>query len=161
MVVCINSTSDAETEKVETSETVLTSHRITVSEDVTDLAATYTGLDVELDGESLRRELLLRDLVENAVCVYEESVTTYRTLVRDTVLIKLCSKVLHLTDTCLDSLELCVLVKTYSESSHITTVHTTVSKEALEWDTESLCTLIPILMTCSDETTHVHETVLL
>ena len=48
MIVGIYSTGDAETEKVKTSETVLTSHRITVSEDVTDLAATYTGLDVEL-----------------------------------------------------------------------------------------------------------------
>ena len=66
VVVCINTACDAETEKVETSETVLTSYRITVSEDVTDLAATYTGLDVELDSESLCRELLLRDLVENA-----------------------------------------------------------------------------------------------
>ena len=46
-------------------------------------------------------------------------------------------------------------------ASFVKAVHTTVSKEALEWDTESLCTLIPILMTCSDETTHVHETVLL
>ena len=66
MIVCIDATGDAETEKVETSETVLTSYRITVSEDVTDLAATYTGLDVELDSESLCRELLLRDLVKNA-----------------------------------------------------------------------------------------------
>ena len=46
-------------------------------------------------------------------------------------------------------------------ASFVKAVHTTVSKEALEWDTESLCSLIPVFMTCSDETTHVHETVLL
>ena len=52
VVVCINTTCDAETEKIETSETVLTSYRVTVSEDISDLAATYTGLDVELDCKS-------------------------------------------------------------------------------------------------------------
>ena len=161
VVVSVHTASDAETEKVETTETVLTSYRIAVSEDVTDLTTTYASLDVELDGECLSWELLLRDLVENAVSVYEDSVTTYRTLVRDSVLVELSCEVLNLLDTSLDSLELSVLVKTYSESSHITAVHTTVCKEALEWDTESLCTLVPILVTCSDETTHIHETVLL
>ena len=161
VVVCVNTAGDAETEKVKTAETVLTSHRITVSKDVTDLAATYTGLDIKFDSECLCRELLLRDLVKDAVCVNEDCVTTDRTLVRDAILIKLSSKILYLTDTCLDSLELCVLIKTYSKSSHITAVHTTISKEALEWDTESLCTLVPILVSCSDESTHVHETVLL
>ena len=37
VVVCINATCDAQTEKVETTETVLTSYRITVCKNVTDL----------------------------------------------------------------------------------------------------------------------------
>ena len=49
MVVCVDATCDAETEKVEAAETVLASHRIAVSEDVTDLATTYTSLDVKLE----------------------------------------------------------------------------------------------------------------
>ena len=161
VVVCIYTACNAETEKVESAETVLTSHRVTVCKDITDLTTTYTCLDIKLDGESLSRELLLRDLVEHAVCVNEDCVTTDRTLIRDAILIKLSSKILYLTDTCLDSLKLCVLIKTYSKSSHITTVHTTISEEAFEWDTESLSTLVPVLVTSSDETTHVDETVLL
>lgn len=161
VVVSVHTASDAETKKVETTETVLTSYRIAVSEDVTDLTTTYTSLDIELDGECLSWELLLRDLVENAVSIYEDSVTTYRTLVRDSVLVELSCEVLNLLDTSLDCRELCVLVKTYCESSHVTAVHTTISEEALEWDTESLCTLIPVLVACCDETTHIDETVLL
>ena len=161
VVVCVHTASNAETEKVETTETVLTGYRIAVSEDVTDLTTTYTSLDVELDSECLSWELLLRDLVENAVSVYEDSVTTYRTLVRDSVLVELSCEVLNLLDTSLDCLELSVLIKTYCESSHVTAVHTTVCEEALEWDTESLCTFIPVLVTCCDKTTHVYETVLL
>ena len=67
VIVCVHTASDAETEKVETSEAVLTGHWVTVCEDVSDLASTYTGLDVELDCKSLCREFLLRDLVEDAV----------------------------------------------------------------------------------------------
>ena len=62
VVVGVYTASDAEAEKVKTSETVFTSHRVTVSEDVSDLAATYAGLDVELDGECLCRELFLRNV---------------------------------------------------------------------------------------------------
>ena len=161
VVVCINTACDAETEKVKTTETVLTSHRITVSKNVTDLAATYTSLDIKLDCESLCRELLLRDLVENSVSVNEDSVTAYRTLVRNAVLVELCSKVLYLADTCLDGLELGILVKTHGESSHVAAVHTTVSEEALERDAESLRTLVPVFMTGRDETSHVYKTVFL
>ena len=70
VVVGVDAASDAETEKIESTETILTSHRVTVSEDISDLATTYACLDVELDGECLCRELFLRDLVKNAVCIY-------------------------------------------------------------------------------------------
>ena len=40
VVVCVHTASDAETEKVETTETVLTSYRVTVSKDVTELTTT-------------------------------------------------------------------------------------------------------------------------
>ena len=95
VVVCVHTTSDAEAEKVEATEAVLASYRVAVREDVSDLASTYTCLDIELDCKSLCRELLLRDLVEYAVCVNEDSVTTYRTLVWKSVLIELSSKVLY------------------------------------------------------------------
>ena len=64
MVVCIDTSCDAETEKVETTETVLACYRIAVSEDVTDLASAYTCLNVEFDRKSLCWKLLLRDLVK-------------------------------------------------------------------------------------------------
>jgi hypothetical protein len=71
MVVCVHTASNAETEKVKATKAVLTGHRIAVCKDISDLTTTYTCLDIELDCECLRRELLLRDLVKNAVCIYE------------------------------------------------------------------------------------------
>ena len=161
VIICIYTTCDAQTKKVQSSETVLTGYRITVSKDVTDLAATDTSLDVKFDGKSLCRELLLRYLIQNLVRVNKDCMTADRTLIWDSVLIKFRSKILYLTDTSLDGLEFSVLIKTNSKSSHITTVHTTVSKEAFEWDTEPLCTLISVLMSGCNESTHIDKTVFL
>ena len=43
VVVSINAASDAETEKIQSAETVFACDRVTVSEDVTDFAATDTS----------------------------------------------------------------------------------------------------------------------
>ena len=161
VVICVNTTSNAETEKVKTSETVLAGYRIAVCKNISDLTSTYTSLDVKLDGQSLCRELFLRNLIEHLVCIYENRVTANRTLIRDSVFIQLGSEVLYVTDTCLDGLKLSILIKTYCKWSHVTTVHTTICKEALKRNTESLCTLVPVLMTGCDKTTHVYKTVLL
>ena len=56
MVVGIDTTSNAKTKKVKTSETVLTSYRVTVGKDIANLATTNTSLKVELDSKSLCRE---------------------------------------------------------------------------------------------------------
>ena len=53
VVVGVHTTRNSQTEQVETAETVLTRYRVTVGEDVTDLAATDTGLEVELYGQGL------------------------------------------------------------------------------------------------------------
>ena len=47
VIVGVDTACYAETEKVKTSEAVFTGHRVTVSKDVSDLASTYSGLDVE------------------------------------------------------------------------------------------------------------------
>jgi hypothetical protein len=46
MVVGIDATCNAETEQVETSETILASYRVAVCKDIANLTTTYTGLEV-------------------------------------------------------------------------------------------------------------------
>jgi hypothetical protein len=46
VVVCIDTARNAETKKVETSETILSGNRVAVSKDITDLTATDSGLDI-------------------------------------------------------------------------------------------------------------------
>ena len=161
VVVGVCAAADAQTQEVVATETVLTSDGITVSEQITDLAATDTGLAVELDCEHLGGELLLGHLVEHLVGVDEEGVAADRTLIRNAILVELLCKILNLLDAGLEHVELRVLVKTDSESRHVTTVHTAVCQEALEGDEELLGALIYILPAGCDEATHVHETVFL
>ena len=88
MVVGVNTAWDAETHEVVATETVLTCDRVTVGEDVTDLASADTGFEVELACQSLCRELFLRDVGQNLVGIDEDGVTASRTLVRDAVFIQ-------------------------------------------------------------------------
>ena len=53
VVVCVDTACDTETKKVKTAETVLTSHRVTVSKDISDLTTTDTSLEIKLDSECL------------------------------------------------------------------------------------------------------------
>ena len=85
----------------------------------------------------------------------------YRTLIWDAILVKLRRKILHLTDTGFYRLKLGILVQTHSKSRHVTAIHATVCKKSLERNAESLCSLIPVLVARSDESSHVYETVLL
>ena len=75
VVVSVRTTSDAQTKEVKTTKAVLASYRVTVCKDVTDLATTYTSLEVKLDSKSLCWELLLRDVRQYLVSVYEQCVT--------------------------------------------------------------------------------------
>ena len=88
VVVGVNTAWDAETHEVVATETVLTCDRVTVGEDVTDFAGADTSLKVELAGQSLCRELFLRDVGQDLVSVDEDSVTASRTLVRDALFIQ-------------------------------------------------------------------------
>ena len=110
VIVGIYTACDAEAEEVKASETVLAGYRIAVCENVTDFTTTYTGLDIEFDCKCLCRELFLRNVCKHSVCVYEEGMSTCRTLVWNTVLIKLGCEVLYLADTCLYGLKLSVLI---------------------------------------------------
>ena len=47
VVVSVNAASNAQTQQVETTKAVLTSHGITIGEDVTNLATTNTSLEVK------------------------------------------------------------------------------------------------------------------
>ena len=95
MVVCVHSTRYAQTQKVKTSETVLACHRVTVSKDVSYLAAAYSRLDVKFDCKSLGRELLLRDLIEHLIRIYENRMASHRTLIWNAVLVKFSGKILE------------------------------------------------------------------
>ena len=59
MVVGVDTAGNAQAQQIKTSEAILASHGVAVSQDVTDFAATDTRLQIQLYGQSLCGELLL------------------------------------------------------------------------------------------------------
>ena len=57
MIVGINTPSDTQAEQIKASKAIFTSYRVAVCEDITDFTTMDTGLQIQLDSESLRREL--------------------------------------------------------------------------------------------------------
>ena len=88
MVVGVHTTWDAETHEVVATETVLACDRVTVGEDVADFAGTDASYEIELAGQSLSRELLLRDVGQHFIGIDKDGVATGRTLVRNAVFIE-------------------------------------------------------------------------
>ena len=117
--------------------------------------------ETELSDRLIAQYTFDNEDVKDSVSIDKDSMASDWALIRNAVLIKLRSKVLDLTDACLDGLKFSILVETYSKSRHVTTVHTAICKEALERNAVLLRTLKPVLVTCSDETSHIHETILL
>ena len=91
----------------------------------------------------------------------EKSMASCRTLVRNMIFVEQRSEIFHLMNTGLEVVELCILIETDGKSIHVASVHTSICKVAFKLNAISLCTLIPILATCSNKTTHIHDTVLL
>ena len=106
MVVGVDTACNAQAQQIQASETILASHGVAVSQNVADLAATDTCLEVELHGQSLRGELLLGHLGEDLRSINKDCVTTCRALIRDAELIKTSCEVLHLADAGLEVVEL-------------------------------------------------------
>ena len=98
---------------------------------------------------------------QHFIRIHEDSVTTCRTLVRNTILIQQLRQILHLVNTRLEHIKLGVLLQTNCQSSHIATIHTTIGDKALVRDTVAFAPLVPVLAVGSDEATHIHDTVLL
>ena len=63
MVVGIGAARYGKTKKVEASKSVFASYRVAVGKDIADFTASDTGLEVQLYGQSLCRELLFGDSV--------------------------------------------------------------------------------------------------
>ena len=101
MVVGIYTTRDTQTYQIQTREAILAGLRIAVRQDIANLARTDTSLQVELASQCLSWELLNRHMSQYLVSIHEDSVTTRRALVRDTILVEQLSQILHLVDTCL------------------------------------------------------------
>ena len=161
VVVGVDAARDAEAHEVVATEAVLAGHGVAVSQHVADLAGADTGLEVELAGQGLGGELLLRDVGQHLVGVDEDGVATGGTLVGDAVLVEFLGQVVDLFDAGLNHLELKVFFQTDSQSVHIAAVHTAVGQEALEGDAEHLGTLVPVLLVGGDEAAHVDQAVLL
>ena len=161
MVIRIDAPRDAQTHKIQSAEAVLARHRITVSEDITDLACTDAGFQIQLACQRLRREFLFRNLAQHLIGIHEDRVSTCRTLVRNAVLVELGSQVLHLPDTGVQHIKLRVLHQSDSQRCHVTTVHATVGQEALKRNTELFAALVPLRLVGRNESAHVHQTVFL
>ena len=93
VVVGIYTACDAKAQQVETAKAVLAGYWIAVGKDITDFAATDTGLKVKLNCKCLRGELLFWYVREHAVGIDEKRMSTHRTLVWDTELIQTGSQI--------------------------------------------------------------------
>lgn len=161
VVVCVDPTWDSQPEKVEAIEPVLVGDWVSVSKKVTNFNTADAGLQIQLDCQSLGRELLLRDVSQNLRCVNEDGVTTSRPLIWNAELIEPLGKVGNLLDPGLKVVELGVLIETDSKGVHVSAGHTTIGEVTFIADAEALRTLVPLFNAGSDETTHVDDGVLL
>ena len=96
MIVGINTPSDTQAEQIKASKAIFTSYRVTVCEDITDFTTTDTGLQIQLDSESLRRELFFRNTREHLVGIDKQRMTSDRSLIGNTVFIQTRRKILNL-----------------------------------------------------------------
>ena len=119
MIVGINTPSDTQAEQIKASKAIFTSYRVTVCEDITDFTTTDTGLQIQLDSESLRRELFFRNTREHLVGIDKQRMTSDRSLIGNTVFIQTRRKILNLFDTCFDIIKLGIFLKTNGQSRHI------------------------------------------
>ncbi len=161
MIVGINTPSDTQAEQIKASKAIFTSYRVTVCEDITDFTTTDTGLQIQLDSESLRRELFFRNTREHLVGIDKQRMTSDRSLIGNTVFIQTRRKILNLFDTCFDIIKLGIFLKTNGQSRHIPAVHTSVGKITFKRNTEFFCTFIPVFMPGSNKTAHIYEAVFL
>ena len=155
VVVSVDAARDSEAKQVEATETVLTGNGIAVGENITDFTSADTGFTIKLYCESLCGEFLFGDVSKNHVGIEENSVTTGGTLIRNTVFIEKAGEEFNLMDASVKVVKFSVLIKSYSKSLHIAAVHTTISKIALERNSEAFGSLEPVFMTGSDEAAHI------
>ena len=81
------------------------SYRITVGEDITDLASTNTSFQIKFYGQRLCREFFFGNVRQYFRCINEDGVASGRSLVRDSVFIQFLCKVFYLLDTCFEIVE--------------------------------------------------------
>ena len=154
MIVGINTPSDTQAEQIKASKAIFTSYRVTVCEDITDFTTTDTGLQIQLDSESLRRELFFRNTREHLVGIDKQRMTSDRSLIGNTVFIQTRRKILNLFDTCFDIIKLGIFLKTNGQSRHIPAVHTSVGKITFKRNTEFFCTFIPFFVSAYETIVH-------
>ena len=136
-------------------------HGVAVGQHIANLAATDASLQVKLTGQGLCRELLLGHVREHLVSVDEHTMTTHGALVGDAILVKFLGQILHLVDAGLQHVKLRILVKTNGYGIEVATVETTIGQVALIRNAEALCSLVPVLFSRSDKSTHIDDGVLL
>ena len=64
-------------------------------------------------------------------------------------------------DTCLEHVELGVLIESHCQRIEVATVHSAISDVAFEGDAIEFAALEPLLVVGGDEATHVHDAVFL
>ena len=161
MVVGVRAAGDGQAQQLELRVTVLARLRVAVGQDGADLHAADAGLEVQLHAERLGDELLLRHMREDTFGVDEDSVTADGALVGDAVLVETVGQVLHLSDACLEIVELRALVEAHSQGVHVAATHAAVGDEAFVHDAEHLAAAPKLLGAEGYEAAHVHDRVLL
>ena len=161
VIVGIHTAGDAQTQQVESAETVLAGYGVAVGKNVANLTTADASLKVELAGERLCGELFFRHVAQHLVGIDEQGMTTHGALVGDAILVEFLGQVFYLMDTCLEHVELGVLVESHGQCIQVAAIESAIGEESFEGDAELFGTLIPFLAVGGNESAHVHQSVFL
>ena len=161
VVVGVYAARNGQTQQFERGVTVLVRLGVAVGEDRADLHAADACFEVELYGQRLGDELLLRQVGQHPFRIDEDGVAAGRPLVRHAVLVEQVAQQLHLPDAGVELSELRVFVQSHGQRVHVAARHAAVGDIAFEHDAEGHGLAEQLLGTHRHEASHVHHAVLL
>ena len=161
VVVGIYAARYGEAQQVKPGKAVLACNGVAVGQQVSYLASAYSGLEVQLYRKRLGGEFLFGNACEHLRGVNEYGVAAGRTLVGNAVPVEQAGKILYLVDARLEVVELRILVQSDGKRVHVAAVHASVSKVTFKLYAKTLCAFVPLFLVGGDETTHIHDAVLL
>lgn len=75
-------------------------HRIAIGKDCTDFDPSDACFEIKLNTEHLCNKLFLRNMGQDFLRIDEDSMSTGRSLIRNTVFVEFAAEVFHLLDAC-------------------------------------------------------------